>query len=370
MWGRWTGGSNRSKSRGTRLGFSPSAARATWTALLIVSAVYGLWIIRDTLFVFVLALFFVYMVCPLVDVVERYKPQRWPRSLSIGLVFAVVLAGLGLAISEIGSAIVSQAARLGTVLPATLQNPHWIDRLSLPHVLEPWRTRIDEMIQAHAQSLSDNALPIVKQASTKSVKYLSNTALLILVPILAILMMKDASQIESWFMQWMETKSGSVPFWKAVLTDLNFVLSRYVRALLLLSLSAFSAYAIGLPLLGVPYPFLLAAVAGALEFLPLLGPLSAAVIILLVAAFSGYSHFLALILFFILFRVFQDYVVNPYLMSSGVELHPLVVIFGILAGEHLGGIRGIILSVPVLSIAKIIVYRLRNQEDSDLEKLR
>jgi predicted PurR-regulated permease PerM len=60
------------------------------------------------------------------------------------------------------------------------------------------------------------------------------------------------------------------------------------------------------------------------------------------------------------FRVVQDYVLNPYLMSSGIELHPLLVLFGVLAGEALAGIPGMFFSVPVLAILRVIYNHLRD----------
>jgi predicted PurR-regulated permease PerM len=53
----------------------------------------------------------------------------------------------------------------------------------------------------------------------------------------------------------------------------------------------------------------------------------------------------------------QDYVLQPYLMSSGVALHPLLVIFGVLAGEQVGGVPGMFLSIPVLATLRVIYVR-------------
>jgi len=64
------------------------------------------------------------------------------------------------------------------------------------------------------------------------------------------------------------------------------------------------------------------------------------------------------IVFWILNRVFQDYVLNPFLMSSGVEIHPVLVLFGVLAGDQLGGIPGMFYSVPVLAILKVVLNNL------------
>jgi len=61
----------------------------------------------------------------------------------------------------------------------------------------------------------------------------------------------------------------------------------------------------------------------------------------------------------IVYRLFQDYVLSPFLMSSGVELHPLLVLFGVLAGEQVAGIPGMFFSVPVIAGLRIIVIRMR-----------
>jgi predicted PurR-regulated permease PerM len=107
---------------------------------------------------------------------------------------------------------------------------------------------------------------------------------------------------------------------------------------------------------------LLAAIAAPLEFIPVLGPAVASVIVVTVCALSGYAHLLWVIAFLILYRLCQDYVLAPYLMSEGVELHPLLVIFGVLAGERVAGVGGMFLSVPVLAIMRVIFLRLRGED--------
>jgi predicted PurR-regulated permease PerM len=111
--------------------------------------------------------------------------------------------------------------------------------------------------------------------------------------------------------------------------------------------------------MGVPYAVLLAAIAFPLEFIPLLGPLMAALIVLAVSAASGYAHLVWLVVFLGLFRMFQDYVLSPALMSRGVELHPLMVIFGVFAGGEIGGAAGVFLSVPILALVRLLYHRSR-----------
>ncbi len=59
------------------------------------------------------------------------------------------------------------------------------------------------------------------------------------------------------------------------------------------------------------------------------------------------------------YRIFQDYVLSPYLMSSRIELHPMLVLFGVLAGEQLLGIPGMFFSVPAMAALRLIWIRLR-----------
>jgi predicted PurR-regulated permease PerM len=96
-----------------------------------------------------------------------------------------------------------------------------------------------------------------------------------------------------------------------------------------------------------------------LEFVPLVGPLTAAIIIVAVSAVSGFPHVFLMIAFLGIYRLFQDYVLSPNLMSQGVELHPLLVIFGVFAGGEIGGVAGVFLSIPTLALARLLYHRLR-----------
>ena len=143
--------------------------------------------------------------------------------------------------------------------------------------------------------------------------------------------------------------------------DAHTLLLQYMRALLFLCLATLITFSIVLTIMGVPFSFLLAFVAFPLEFVPLVGPLIAAAIIIGVSAFSGYSNIIGVIIFLAVYRIFQDYVLSPHLMSRGVQLHPLLVIFGVFAGGEIGGIPGVFLSVPALALMRLLWHDLRKR---------
>src|SRR5205807_4929296 len=115
-----------------------------------------------------------------------------------------------------------------------------------------------------------------------------------------------------------------------IFSDLHTLLAQYIRALVILSIATFGFYTAFLSIAGVPYPLLLAGIAAVFEFIPAVGPLVAGVTIVLVAAVANYPHLLWIVAFLVIYRIFQDYVLNPYLMSAGVEIHPMLVLFGVL----------------------------------------
>src|SRR5205823_7971974 len=95
-----------------------------------------------------------------------------------------------------------------------------------------------------------------------------------------------------------------------------------------------------------------------LEFIPMIGPLTASVVIVIVSAATG-ANVIGLVIFLLAFRLVQDYVISPHIMGKGVELHPLLVLFGVFAGAEVAGIAGSFLSVPILALARILYLRMR-----------
>ena len=150
---------------------------------------------------------------------------------------------------------------------------------------------------------------------------------------------------------------------KETLDSVHTLLLQYMRALLFLCCATFISLSIVLSALNVPYAMLLAAIAFPLEFIPLVGPLTAAAIIIVVSVVTGYAHVWWVIAYLAIYRMFQDYVLSPHLMSQGVELHPLLIIFGVFAGGEIGGAAGIFLSVPALALIRLLYhhrFRRRN----------
>jgi predicted PurR-regulated permease PerM len=344
------------------LAFDKQAARVTWTAALVILAGYAVYSIRRTLFVFLLAVFFSYMVYPSVRRLAALGPRRLSHTASTAIVFVAGVLLLTGIVAAIGPTVADQASALTERLPALARDPALLDKVPLPGWLDPFRGRLIQFLREHADLGTTYALPLMQQIGRVAFGVASNLVFVVLVPILAFLFVKDGTAMRRRFLAWMAVgRHGGM--WRLIVDDLDSLLGRYIRALLILSLATFTVYAVAFTLAGVPYGVLLAASAALLEFIPVIGPLLAAIGCLLVAGLSGYDGLLLLIVFLGLYRLFQDYVVNPYLMSGGVAISPMWVLFGLLAGEEIGGVVGIFLSVPVLAAAKITATRILQERE-------
>lgn len=109
----------------------------------------------------------------------------------------------------------------------------------------------------------------------------------------------------------------------------------------------------------VPFALMLGTAGGILEFIPVVGPLVAAFLILGVALLMGYPYWAILLIFLIVWRIVQDYFVSPRVMGKNMELHPLAAIFGVLAGGEIAGVLGVYLSIPIMASLRIVWRRWR-----------
>ena len=337
------------------LGIDERALRFVWTIFLFFILIALIYYIRETLLVFAGAIFFAYMLSPVVGVIERFVSKR--RAAALTIVYCILVGLLVLIGFQVVPVAVGQATNLLNHLPSFISGGG-IARLKLPHWLEPMRDQVIAAMNEAATSLQSKAVPFLQQAGTKILSGVGDLLPIILIPILAFFFLKDARTIRDCLLATAEDGRKRDTL-RHILQDIHQVLQSYIRALVLLSICGFVAWSIFLSAMRYPYDLLLAATAGILEFIPVIGPAAALVIISVVVVVTGSGGLIWIIVFWAAFRIFQDYVLNPYLMSTGVEMHPLLVLFGVLAGEKIGGIPGMFFSVPAIAILRVIYDRLK-----------
>jgi predicted PurR-regulated permease PerM len=324
---------------------------------LIAAFVYAA---RDTLLLLLFAVFFAYLIEPAVSRVER-----WPKlsSRSRGLAIAEVYVVLGLICTGIlwgvGPSVTSEGQHLIAAAP-NLLDPSSLDRIvrqvGNSHGWS-YRTQLglEHLISAHRQEI----LSAVRNGAARVESLVTNIFWVVLVPILAVFILSSGPEFAESGIRILQLRPHRRAFLKVTLRDLNDMAAHYVRAQMLLAAFALPVYTLVLVASRLQYGLVLGLFAGALEFIPLVGPLVAAISILAVAFLTGYQHVWVLLLFLGCWRIVQDYVNAPKLMHKTVKLHPFTVILAVLAGAEIAGIIGVFLSIPVAAALQIFWRRWR-----------
>ncbi len=330
--------------------------RVLFTVFVFAVGFGFLYVARRTLIAFLFAVFFAYLVDPAVSRVERWTKGR-PSAIAV-IYFLIVLL-LVTFFFFVGPKIGHETQKLTESLPALLEkvtSGQIAEQIGAEHGLSvATRRQLSEFLTSHRSDL----LRLAQRAGLRVAELAQQSWLLFLVPILAGFFLKDGRVFSQVALSFAHTKPQR-EFLQGVISDMNQMLADFIRAQLTLAALSWIAYASFLGLImHVPFALMLGTAGGILEFIPVVGPLVAAFLILGVALLTGYPHWAVVLIFLIVWRTIQDYIVSPRVMGKNMELHPLAAIFGVLAGGEIAGVLGVYLSIPIMASLRIVWRRWR-----------
>jgi predicted PurR-regulated permease PerM len=340
-----------------------------WVVLLGLVLYYlmkaTLWVfyaMTGILLVIVLAIFFAYLIAPLVELVRRPFNARgrervMPRGLAIGVVYLVIFGSLLVGALVLTPRLGVQMGEIAKQTPDFVVNAqnravrlnNILEELHLPRA---WRESATKTI---SNSIADAGNYIAGEGLGSALNVLGYLPYLVLIPILAFFFLKDADSFRQSAL--MMLPQGRIR-WRGdeLFQDINSTLAAYIRAQLIACLLIGTICTTGFAIFNVRYALVLGVLAGFLEFIPLLGPLVVAVVVGTVAGFDSGTKAVAVLVFLAVLRIVEDYVLYPRIIGSGIHLHPLAVILAILAGNELAGVAGIFLAIPVIAVLTV-TYR-------------
>jgi predicted PurR-regulated permease PerM len=324
---------------------------ATICAFIAIGAfLYG---VRHTVVVMLFAVLFAYLLEPIVRRIEGSmlaRGSRWLAILETYLAIGAILTALGILF---GPKLLEDARLLSQLLPG------YLEKITTGKIVWQFGSRygwsydtqikIELFIAAHqAQILAWSG-----RAGTLVAKALPNVIWIVLVPILAVFFLHDGRMFSA---KVLRTFGEGYPrlLLREIMIDLDQMLAHFIRAQLTMAGISLVAYSVVFTALRFPYALVLGFAAGAMEFIPVVGPLLAAVAIVIVGFLSDYAHLWAIILFLVIWRVVQDYVVSPRVLGGTLKLHPLAAIAAVLMGGELGGVLGVYLSIPIAASIRIV----------------
>lgn len=321
--------------------------------LAVAAFLYG---IRQTIVIFLFAIFFAYLLEPLVARIENSPIGLHSRGLAITEAY-LCLAGLLAAFAIFfGPRLVADTKSLVQSLPELLQkvasgNIVW--QLGRKH---GWsadtQIRIEQLISSHQTEIESWLAGIGADVA----QALANALWVALVPILAVFFLADGRRFAQVLVDAVDRREEK-RLLRGIIADLDQMLARFIFAQITLGAFSLIAYSAVLELLNFPYALVLGLVGGLLEFIPVVGPLIAAATILGVGFLTGFSPLWAVLIFLGIWRVCQDYVVSPRIYGRGLKMHPLAAIAAVLMGGELGGILGVYLAIPIMAGIRVVWSR-------------
>jgi predicted PurR-regulated permease PerM len=331
--------------------FDKKTAQALLTALVFVLVLLFLYSAWRAIIAFLFAIFFAYLLEAPVSRLEKWF--RGSRAAAIAATYAIFIGGLVLLFMLVGPSVMDEVQKLSHQAPAMVDkigNGNLVRQLGEQH---GWSRQTMEVIDTFLHEHRGEMLAASQQFLFRAVKTVQNMWWLLLVPILAIFFLKDGRKFAQKIVGTVED-SQHRQIVAATIEEMNSMLGHFLRAQLTLAALAMAVITFFLWGMGVPYAFALGPLAGALEFVPVVGPVVGGLMVVAVAFASGYGHVVWLVVFLLVWRGIQDYLTSPRIMGNTLELHPLLVLFGVFAGGEVAGVIGVFLSIPVLATLRIL----------------
>src|SRR5580658_8670656 len=222
------------------LGIDARAARYTWTAAIVLLLLWIVYLMRATLFVFIVALLFAYLLSPLVYVIDRFLPGKRTRTPALAIAYLIFIAALFIGITQIGSRVVEEANSLAKSMPAKLasfERPN----ASLPAPVNAFKAQIVQKVEDQLNKNSGDIISSLPRAGARILSVAGNLVYLVIVPILGFFFLKDGGEMRLRFLEMIDDPRRRAPV-ADLLADVDLLLAHYMRAILTLSLATFTSY--------------------------------------------------------------------------------------------------------------------------------
>lgn len=306
-------------------------------------------IIKIVIFAIIIA----YLLIPVVKLFERIMP----RNIAVLLLLLIFILVIGGAITFLLPAIIKQISSIRFDIPKISDKISQIvvgiqkklDELNLPY-------NINDTLQTTIQEIQ---LKITK-SSGKSLDKLINVAgklaEALLVPVVGFYFIKDRDYFKVLLMKVipLNLREGIIKTSR----EINTVLSRFIRGQLLIAAIIAVFTTIGYWIIGLPYALLAGLIAGILELVPYFGPYLGAIPAATIALLNEPKKILWVIVVVFIIQQLEGSLITPRIMGETVGLHPVFIILILFTGGLLFGFLGILFSVPVVLILKIIFKNL------------
>lgn len=351
-----------------------STKRLVLTTLLVL-ALLGIYTVRSLLIPIIMAMVLAYVVLPIVDFL--HQRTRLNRAMAVALVYLVIVAILiAIPVTTIPQ-LINQGNNLVNNIPGYIEDVG--EFLNKPLIIGDYSIPLNELpLEQIYDVISQNIIAIIQTIGRQGFNIFGSVASrtvstvlwIIIVLVLSLYMVKDYREL------WASFVTLTPNTYQADLQHLGREISDtwndFLRGQLILGIVVGTIVTIIALIIGLPNALVLGLLAGILEFIPNIGPTIAAVPAILLALFQSEGSWLGSLvgpvwfaiivlgLYFLIQQLENNFLV-PRIIGRSLNLHPLVVFIGALAGASMAGVLGILLAAPILASGRIIIRYIYNK---------
>lgn len=328
--------------------------------VLILSKLPGLWAPIQSLFDIlgvpvIIAGVGYYLINPLVDWLQhRFNISRL---VTITVVFVVIFGLIAWGIFSVIPVVQEQLTGLINNWPTywhhteqfVLQSLSGSEFDAIRHQL----TDINDQVNNFFKSGGSNFVQTSLNSIGHVVSHVSTIAIAVITaPFVLFYLLKDGHQLPEYMVQFIPVRKQAS--FLRILTDMNRQVSNYVRGQLTVAFFVAVIFAIGYGLIGMKFALLLGIASGLLNLIPYLGSFLAMVPAIVIGAFVSPVMLLKVLIVFVIEQTLEGRIISPLVLGNTLKIHPVTIIFILLASGKLFGIVGVILGIPGYAVLKVI----------------
>lgn len=321
-------------------------------SIVFLLFLYG---VKSILAPFVFALIVAYFLAPVISYLEKFKLSRTLSTIIVMCLLAVLIITISLTIIPILykqislfiSKVIEQKEYIANIVPFVT---------SLLGEVQP---EISNKIGVMVSELSHEVLAFVgsvlKSFLQSGINTVNIISLVFVAPIVLFYTLRDWDRVVSSIQSLFPKKFN--PIAKKLFNEIDYTLSGYVRGQTYVCLFLGLFYAVGLTIVGLESGFVLGMISGLLTFIPYAGAIFSCVLCILISLmqFAALKQVLVILALFAIGQFLEGQFVVPRFIGKNVNLHPVWIIFGLLAGGALMGFIGVLIALPLTAIIGVVI---------------
>ena len=324
------------------------------TSLLILVLLAS--VLKGILLPFILSFVLAYILNPLVIKLEKHRFNRtWATGLVILALLLVVLLSILILIPVLQAQIISFAVKVPALANALWVKVQPLFDLIKEHISENQLNYLKETISSQTSTLMEDMSSALMRLFTGWSALFNIVSFVVITPVVTFYLLDDWNIIVEKVKSLYPRKNAD--FINSKINEIDITLSAFIRGQAVVCLFLALFYGFGLTAVNLDFGFSIGFIAGIFSFIPYVGSLTGFVLSLLLAftQSADWSLFVGILMVFGIGQFLEGYILTPKLVGDKIGLHPVWVIFALMAFGSLFGFLGVLLAVPVSAVLGVVI---------------